>query len=110
METRNNIKQNKNNFKFYKPSYQTGIALPDHYQLVVVLKVAVVPTIIMLLIVITLTGQDILRGCIAVCSHNSCRYMSFVSVRTIFGKSKIRELRIVILKCRDNYFVRMEYQ
>lgn len=44
------------------------------------------------------TCHHIFRGCIALCSHHSCWHMSLIPHRTIFGKSKIRKFRIVILE------------
>lgn len=44
-----------------------------------------------------LTCHHILWGRISICSHNTGRDMSLISLRTILGKSKIRELRIVFL-------------
>jgi hypothetical protein len=44
------------------------------------------------------TCHHILRGCITISSHYPGRYTSFPILRTIFGKSKIKKLCIVILE------------
>ena len=49
-----------------------------------------------------LTCHYILRGCVTICSHHAGRYMSLVPFWTIFGKSKIRKLGIVVLDRSSN--------
>ena len=44
------------------------------------------------------TCHHILWGCITISSHHSGRHMSFPILKTIFGKSKIKKLCIVILE------------
>lgn len=46
----------------------------------------------------TFTSHDIFGGCISVGSHHTGRNMSFVTLGTIFGESKIRKFCIEVLK------------
>ena len=45
-----------------------------------------------------LTCHYIFRRSISIRSHDSSWYMSLITLRTIFSKSKIREFRIIVLK------------
>jgi len=45
-----------------------------------------------------LTCHYIFRCSISIRSHDSSWYMSLITLRTIFSKSKIREFRIIVLK------------
>lgn len=44
------------------------------------------------------TCHHILRGCIAIGAHYTSRYMCLISFWTVFGKSKVRKLSIVVLE------------
>ena len=47
---------------------------------------------------IVVTCHHILRGCITIGAHYTGRYMCLISFWTIFGKSKVRKLSIVVLE------------